>query len=84
MDSREIPARPKGTPHLLVINRSDSRCGYCGRPADPYEKRHDTINDWGRKSEGCHTRFVLLTSHYIGDGIKRAATEMRPDLEWVQ
>lgn len=71
------------TPHLLIVNRSDSKCGNCGQPADLNEVHHDTVNRWGEISEGCHTRFVLVTSHYVGPGIKERIAQLRPDLTWV-
>ena len=71
------------SPHLLIINRSDSKCGNCGKPADPHESHHDTVRYWQDETEGCHQRFVLVTSHYVGARIKEAVTAMRPDLAWV-
>ena len=28
---------------ILIINRSDSKCGNCGQGANPYEITHDTV-----------------------------------------
>ena len=64
----------------LYINRSSSRCGKCGRNADPNEKAHRMNRMEG---EGCGAKFTSLSSHYLGEGIKRASCAMRPDLPWV-
>jgi len=64
----------------LFINRSSSRCGKCGRNADPNEKAHRM----GRmEGEGCGAKFTSVSSHYFGEGIKQATRAMRPDLPWV-
>lgn len=74
----------KNMPHTLIINRSDSRCGNCGRNANPNDLHHDEVNDWGRISEGCHQRYVLLASDYYGpEWFYDRLKAMRPDLAWV-
>jgi hypothetical protein len=67
----------------LVINRSDSKCGACGRGADPHERSHDTILEWGDKGAGCGVLWRHLDSDYRGAGIPEAAMAMRPDLTWI-
>lgn len=68
----------------LYINRSDSQCGACGRNADPYEKRHDSIWAWAGTLPGCHAEFTEVSSHYSDhDGLYDRIREMRPDLPFV-
>jgi hypothetical protein len=70
---------------LLIINRTDSRCGACGKACDPREKRHATILGYGPDNgkPGCGAVWTHATSHYVGLGIEQAARRMRPDLEWI-
>jgi hypothetical protein len=69
--------------NTLYINHSNSICGSCGRGADPYELKHDTILEYSGQSEGCHMEFKHLSSDYMGVRIEEAARDMRPDLEWI-
>lgn len=70
--------------HTLIINRSESRCGNCRMGADPMQLHHDIILGYGLEDKkGCGQRFVFVTSHYIGNGVKEAVLKMRPDLEWI-
>lgn len=64
----------------LYINRSDSRCGKCGRNADPIEKAHRMGRMIG---EGCGAKYTSVSSHYYGEDIKRVTCAMRPDLPWI-
>jgi hypothetical protein len=68
----------------LFIDTSSSSCGACGRGADPYELRHDTILSYGGTAEGCHAEWRYLSSNYTNvEGLHDAIQEMRPDLEWI-
>ena len=69
-------------PHTLIINRSDSRCGNCGRSADPKEPTHEKVLGYS-PGEGCHQRFVLMDSDYMGIGMREACERLRSDLTWV-
>ena len=62
----------------LYINVSDSRCGACGKNADPNENAH--LNE-RMAGEGCGAVYTGLASHYAG--FERHLMEMRPDLPWV-
>lgn len=74
----------------LFINKSDSFCGACGKPANPAEETHETVwgygglrNDkWAQK--GCGVRWTHVGSEYRGGGIESAVRNMRPDLEWTE
>lgn len=70
---------------ILVINRSSSTCGDCGRGADPNEKSHKTIIEYSPDtgSKGCGAKWTKVSSDYSGKDNKRRTMEMRPDLEWV-
>lgn len=70
----------------LIINRSNSSCGNCGRGCNPHSKTHDVIYEYsptsGEKS-GCGIEWRYVRSDYIGDGMAEACKTMRPDLVWV-
>lgn len=70
---------------VLVINRSDSRCGYCGKPAFPDQLVHDDRAGWSGviRGGGCGVRWTHVGSDYRGGGIEEATQRMRPDLEWI-
>lgn len=64
----------------LIINRTDSRCGNCGKPVLMQASRHRDVSGWTPKpGGGCGARFVDTASDYpiIGPDELRAA---RPDL----
>jgi hypothetical protein len=62
----------------LIINRTDSRCGGCGRSADPNEAGHYTELGWHGPKAGCGMLFVRARSDYTDITGSR-----RPDLPWV-
>lgn len=62
----------------LLINISSSRCGACGKNADPNEDAHLNENMAG---EGCGAVYTGLASDYYGFEDRLKA--MRPDLPWV-
>lgn len=67
----------------LYINKSDSRCGACGKSADPYEESHisgDWYND--KRLMGCGVIFTSVASDYTHIGPEDISA-MRPDLPWV-
>lgn len=68
-------------PVVLIINRTDSKCGACGRGADPYAKSHDKVIGY-KPGPGCGATWTHVTSSYRGGGIEEATLEMRPDLDW--
>ncbi len=67
--------------HTLIINRVDSKCGGCGRSADPKELTHEHVLGYN-PGPGCRERFVLMTSEY-GPNMREACERLRPDLAWV-
>jgi hypothetical protein len=66
----------------LIINPSDSKCGACGRAADPHELAHLTELGYysGPRREGCGVVWEYVDTDYMGGGIAQAAMRMRPDL----
>lgn len=73
-------------PKTLIINRSDSQCGDCGRSADPNETAHTTLLGYGPDNgkPGCGSKWEKVTSDY-GDfaGLYDSIKKMRPDLKFV-
>jgi hypothetical protein len=74
---------------ILFINKSDSFCGSCGRPANPSEETHETVWSFGGLRDdkwaqvGCGVKWKYVGSEYVGGGIEEAVRNMRPDLEWT-
>lgn len=66
----------------LFINRSDSRCGDCRRPADLSAKAHDEVIGYV-PGPGCGATFTSVSSDYSGMGIEDAAKAARPDLPFL-
>lgn len=65
----------------LIINRFDSKCGACGKGADPREEAHETQLGYGEHPpEGCGIRWRFVTSDYTN--MEEGVSAMRPDLEW--
>jgi hypothetical protein len=65
----------------LIINRSNSKCGACGKGASPHDTRHDDIVDWTPvPGGGCGIEWRYVTSAYTNS--EEWCREMRPDLEW--
>lgn len=66
----------------LFIDHWASKCGECGKGADPYEKKHKTalpgFNRQGTHGKGCGVRWTHVSSNYIG--MDERIAEMRPDL----
>ena len=71
-------------PATLIVSGTSSKCGVCGKGADPHEERHITVLGWGgQEKNGCGVRWTHITTSYIGGGIEDATKEMRPDLIFV-
>jgi hypothetical protein len=66
----------------IVIGRTFSHCGNCGRDADLHDRSHETVIGYGPHSPGCKIVYKYVTSDYSGDSIKVACQQLRPDLEW--
>lgn len=65
----------------LIIDRFSSKCGNCGKGADPYEKRHEKQLGWGEHDpNGCGVEWHYITSDYTD--MEQHVSAMRPDLEW--
>lgn len=68
----------------LIVNRSESRCGDCGRGADPHELSHDTVLGYGGPyGPGCGVVWDSVASDYVGMHMQEITANMRPDLTWV-
>lgn len=65
---------------VLIINRSDSKCGVCGGNALPDQQTHETCPDWRETKPGCGVRWTHLSSYYVG---MESVKGMRPDLIWI-
>lgn len=50
---------------ILVINRTDSKCGSCGKSANLYEDRHTTVLGWDEPTTGCGEPWDGVESDYI-------------------
>lgn len=65
----------------LFINRSDSRCGECGKNADPNESSHAMLV---MRGEGCGAVFDAVSTHYWDfEGLYASVRAMRPDLPFI-
>lgn len=72
-------------PHLheaVVIDNFHSRCGACGRGADPMEPTHATVVG-SERTAGCGVRWTKITSSYFGTREQEVAQRLRPDLQWI-
>lgn len=67
----------------IVIGRTFSHCGNCGKDASPHEKAHETVIGYGEHGPGCRTIYKYVTSDYSGEENKQACIRIRPDLEWI-
>lgn len=72
----------------LYINKSESRCGGCGKGADPYEESHITLVGWAAvndKMKGCGADYTDVSSDYrYFPGLAEAIQAMRPDLPYIE
>lgn len=64
----------------LIVNDSASRCGNCGKGADPIEARHATVLDY-QPGIGCGVRFTEIGTENptLVEGVRN----MRPDLVFI-
>lgn len=71
---------------VLFINRSDSKCGWCGYAADPRERRHMRRLGYGIEpgARGCRRQFTHLSSDYVGADAALSAQRLAPTLIWVE
>lgn len=71
---------------VLIIGRTTSWCGYCGRDADPTEKGHYTLLGFGQQNgePGCQVVWTMVTPDGYGAGIEEAVRAMRPDLTFLE
>ena len=70
-------------PATLVINRSDSRCGNCGKAALPNEFYHETVPGWNEPTVGCRFDFTTTGTEYTGTEQREAVIRLRPDLTFT-
>lgn len=64
----------------LIVGPSQSRCGACGKNADPYESAHDMDRMLG---DGCGATFTEVTTNYLDANLEEATKALRPDLPFV-
>lgn len=64
----------------LIVNESVSRCGNCGKGADPIEQRHASVLDF-TPGIGCGVRFTEIGTENVSliEGVRN----MRPDLVFI-
>ena len=77
---------PECAREALIVDRFHSSCGACGKGADPAQKTHRDVVTYMvgvTKDAGCGVRWTQIASMYVGPGARKAAEELRPDLEWV-
>lgn len=66
---------------VLIVGSWYSRCGACGKNADPYEKSHDMTRMEG---DGCGAVFTHVQDEHIGiPGSDERMQQMRPDLTLI-
>jgi hypothetical protein len=79
-DEAQQPGAAEELTATLVIGRSDSHCGGCGKSTLPRNTHHHDISGWTpRPGEGCGARFVAMRSDsrsVTADILK----DIRPDL----
>lgn len=69
----------------LIVDRSRSRCGNCGKGVLPSETHHKDITDWTPvPGGGCGARFVNMRFGYMPteDDVRRLKAK-RPDLPLI-
>jgi hypothetical protein len=71
----------------LYINEETSRCGGCGKGADPVEKQHTTHLKWTiepYEPTGCDATFIAVDTDSVRTpALIEAIREMRPGLPLV-
>lgn len=77
---------PEHASKALIVDRFHSSCGACGKGANPNQETHRDVLTYMvgvTKDAGCGVRWTQIASAYIGPNSKKAATDLRPDLEWI-
>jgi hypothetical protein len=78
-----ISRYPAHLAETLVIDRSWSYCGACGRGAFPDQDTHADVAGWfPEPAAGCGVRWTSVTSMYFD--AKDDVVDMRPDLAWIE
>lgn len=69
---------------VLIMDRSSSICGNCGKECDPNEYTHTKIvdNNFENKKSGCGVRWKYLTTN--SRTIEDLIVKIRPDLELIR
>lgn len=69
----------------LYVGLNDSRCGYCGKSANPAQFTHEVLLGYGPDNgrPGCGVRWKYVASTYSGQEAEDAVRLLRPDLEYV-
>lgn len=67
---------------VLQVGSFSSRCGACGRSADPSAATHDVLLGYGTDNgqPGCGATFTAVSSDYCDDRSIAATRRLRPDL----
>jgi len=66
----------------LYINDDFSRCGACGRDADPKETTH--LNEQMAQPPGCGARYVTVSTDLdMTPRLRAAIMEMKPNLPFA-
>lgn len=70
----------------LIINTWYSKCGSCGKDADPHQRIHAVVLGYGSQNgqPGCMVEWDSITSDYDDPAIIEAAKAMRPDLPFIE
>jgi len=71
---------PEGT---IILLFSHSKCNACGRGCDPDEKSHTTRLGSGGRRKGCGIEFTHVWTGSTNPITKIVATQMRPDLAYI-
>lgn len=68
-------------PNTLIVNRTDSYCGSCGRSALPSETHHTITPGLSGEKPGCGDKFIYIASGYTM--MKDKLTKAYPHLIWA-
>lgn len=70
---------------VLIIGSWSSRCGTCGKDADPHQRIHAVLLGYGSQNgqPGCMVEWDAVTSEYDAPNNVAAVKAMRPDLRYV-
>lgn len=76
-------SNPADKPRILIVDRFSSKCGVCGKGANPDEKTHETVLGYAPPEmlgEGCGAEWTHIEADCVYPGIEKRLAEMRPDL----